>query len=247
MSETKSIKDMYSNDKAGQILTLALEIEGLALLIQRRGDLVNPEVNCILHDKASALLELIKVIAGSHESVEAVAAADSAPVVSCVESVGSKEQYPESEPMEKKDVETAVESEPLAGNIGRDDVHASGSVSSDDMAVADSAIAEEVADSSDSMVEDRQADRHVAEPDAVSVTSASTPVAGHPVFTLNDRFRFIRELFKGSSQDFNDTLRLVSSMSSADEVIEYLSDYLCLDPENPDVVDFTAIVTQRFH
>ncbi len=63
MSETKSIKDMYSNDKAGQILTLALEIEGLALLIQRRGDLVNPEVNCILHDKASALLELIKVIA----------------------------------------------------------------------------------------------------------------------------------------------------------------------------------------
>lgn len=97
------------------------------------------------------------------------------------------------------------------------------------------------------MVEDRQADRHVAEPDAVSVTSASTPVAGHPVFTLNDRFRFIRELFKGSSQDFNDTLRLVSSMSSADEVIEYLSDDLCLDPENPDVVDFTAIVTQRFH
>lgn len=120
MSETKSIKDMYSNDKAGQILTLALEIEGLALLIQRRGDLVNPEVNCILHDKASALLELTKVIAGSHESVEAVAAADSAPVVSCVESVGSKEQYRESDPMEKKDVETAVESEPLAGNIGRE-------------------------------------------------------------------------------------------------------------------------------
>lgn len=247
MSETKSIKDMYSNDKAGQILTLALEIEGLALLIQRRGDLVNPEVNCILHDKASALLQLTKSIVGRQGSDEASVLVDSEPDMPCAESDVFKEQCSEAEPIEKKEVGNPIESEPLADNIGCDDELTSGSVSSDDMAVADSAIAEEVADSSDSIAEDRQADRQAAEPDAVSVTSASKSVAGQPVFTLNDRFRFIRELFKGSSQDFNDTLRLVSSMSSADEVIEYLSDDLCLDPENPDVVDFTAIVTQRFH
>ena len=56
---------MYSNEKAKQILTLALEIEGLALLIQRRGDLVNPEVNYILRDKASSLHSLTEEMAGS--------------------------------------------------------------------------------------------------------------------------------------------------------------------------------------
>lgn len=235
---------MYSSDKARQILTLALEIEGLALLIQRRGDLVNPEVNCILHDKASSLLELTKVIAGQQAHDDAVVSADSEssvvsaePAISTAQCVEEKsEKNPSTEPAEDKTHDNAAEDEAPAADDDFVCRPTADRASADEMAIADSAVEEEVADSGDDVVTDQKA----TEP-------APAQAAELPVFTLNDRFRFIRELFKGSNQDFNDTLRLVSSMSSADEVIEYLSDDLCLDPENPDVADFTAIVTQRFH
>lgn len=243
---------MYSSDKARQILTLALEIEGLALLIQRRGDLVNPEVNCILHDKASSLLELTKVIAGQQAHDDTVVSADSEssvvsaePAISTAQCVEEKyEKNPSTEPAEDKTHDNAAEYEVPAADDDFVCRPTADRASADEMAIADSAVEEEVADSGDDVVTDQKATEPVP-----AAASAQTPaqVAELPVFTLNDRFRFIRELFKGSNQDFNDTLRLVSSMSSADEVIEYLSDDLCLDPENPDVADFTAIVTQRFH
>ena len=116
------------------------------------------------------------------------------------------------------------------------------SVESDDSAIAESAVEEEVADSNVAEAAEERADVHAAA--SSPVTESNQHV--QPVFTLNDRFRFIRELFKGNSQDFNDTLKQLSSMTSADEVVEYLTDDLCLDPENQDVADFTAIVTQRF-
>lgn len=240
---------MYSSDKARQILTLALEIEGLALLIQRRGDLVNPEVNCILHDKASSLLELTKSIAGQQAHDAAVVSVGSAsaviaePAVSTAQCVEEQsEKNPSTEPAEEKTHENAAEDEVPAADDDFVCRPTADRASADEMAIADSAVEEEVADSGDDVVTDQKATEPVP---------AAAPAPAHaaelPVFTLNDRFRFIRELFKGSNQDFNDTLRLVSSMSSADEVIEYLSDDLCLDSENPDVADFTAIVTQCFH
>lgn len=195
---------MYSNEKAKQILTLALEIEGLALLIQRRGDLVNPEVNYILRDKASSLHSLTEEMAGS----------------SC-DPVSSDAIAPE----ESSDDGGCSQAAAPSGSM------AETSVESDDSAIAVSAVGEEAADS------------NVA---ASSPVAENNPQHVQPVFTLNDRFRFIRELFKGNSQDFNDTLKQLSSMTSADEVVEYLTEDLCLDPENQDVADFTAIVTQRF-
>ena len=61
------------------------------------------------------------------------------------------------------------------------------------MEIADSAVEEEVADSGDDVVTDQKATEPVPAP-------ASAPAPAHaaelPVFTLNDRFRFIRELFK---------------------------------------------------
>ena len=179
---------MYSNEKAKQILTLALEIEGLALLIQRRGDLVNPEVNYILRDKASSLHSLTEEMAGSScdpVSSDAIAPEESSDDGGCSQAAAPCGSM----------AETSVESAQLP---------------------LSSPVAE------------------------------SNPQHVQPVFTLNDRFRFIRELFKGNSQDFNDTLKQLSSMTSADEVVEYLTEDLCLDPENQDVADFTAIVTQRF-
>ncbi|MCM1164118.1 MAG: hypothetical protein NC339_07715 [Muribaculaceae bacterium] len=65
-------------------------------------------------------------------------------------------------------------------------------------------------------------------------------------FTLNDKYRFCRELFHGSEADFTDTLDVISAMSSFDEAEEYFYDDLCWDPDNEDVKAFMEIVKRHF-
>jgi hypothetical protein len=61
-------------------------------------------------------------------------------------------------------------------------------------------------------------------------------------FTLNDTFRFTRELFGNSRHDFNEAVNLVEAMSDVDEAREYFYDNLDWDKDNSDVQDFMAIV-----
>ncbi len=65
-------------------------------------------------------------------------------------------------------------------------------------------------------------------------------------FTLNDKFRFVRELFNGSEKEFAETLDVVASMSSMDEASEYFYDDLCWDPDSPEVKEFMEIVARHF-
>lgn len=65
-------------------------------------------------------------------------------------------------------------------------------------------------------------------------------------FTLNDVFLFRRELFGNSQQEFDDTIRLLASMHSIDEVKEYLLVDLQWDPERPEVKDFLGAVENVF-
>lgn len=64
--------------------------------------------------------------------------------------------------------------------------------------------------------------------------------------TLNDKFRFIRELFGGSDVDFNGTLDLIATMHSPAEAREYLLQDLAWDAESPLVADFLAYVDNYF-
>lgn len=192
-----------SDKNMGAMLSLTLEIEGLLLLLQRRGDLVHPEVATLLNQKIS---ELARYAGGVAQAVETPAPVG-APVV---------ELAPEPPAEAEADAE----------------------------AIAASAEFEEV----------EHADMPVPEPEPVpapepKVVEEPAPkvVADTmPKFTLNDRFRFRNELFSGDEKEFSETLSVISGMSSAREVEEYVTDDLCLDPANPDVADFLAIVTARF-
>ena len=64
-------------------------------------------------------------------------------------------------------------------------------------------------------------------------------------FTLNDRFRFRRELFAGNDADFADTLTLLSDMDSYDEAADYLVNDMMWDKDNAAVRDFLAILAQN--
>ncbi len=69
---------------------------------------------------------------------------------------------------------------------------------------------------------------------------------GRLVFSINDRYRFRRELFNGSDVDFNTTLSLVASMDDYEEAADYFLDELQWDEKSPDVVDFLEILKNYF-
>ena len=61
-------------------------------------------------------------------------------------------------------------------------------------------------------------------------------------FTLNDRFRFRRELFAGDDEDFHETLRLIADMDSYAEACDYLYNDMMWDRTSPVVEEFMAIL-----
>lgn len=65
-------------------------------------------------------------------------------------------------------------------------------------------------------------------------------------FTLNDKFRYRRELFGSNDALFADTLDTLTAMTSLDEALDYLYNNLGWDQENDDVKDFVATVTNHF-
>lgn len=54
---------------------------------------------------------------------------------------------------------------------------------------------------------------------------------GQPVFSLNDRFLFIRELFDGDAATFSEAISRVSSFRGFDDAEAYLEGELGLSPE----------------
>lgn len=76
----------------------------------------------------------------------------------------------------------------------------------------------------------------VAEPKLVS--KATEPVK----LTLNDKFRFRRSLFKGSDAEMQDALATIATLSDMNEITDYLCNDLCLDAEDPEVIDFLEVI-----
>lgn len=99
---------------------------------------------------------------------------------------------------------------------------------------------------------------YAAEPHLPEVPD-ETPAAGSPeeeeempsrdlrrLFTVNDLYRFRRELFGNSDSDMADTINLLSAMNSMAEVEDYVYDDLGWSHDNDEVVDFMTIVGRAF-
>lgn len=61
-------------------------------------------------------------------------------------------------------------------------------------------------------------------------------------FTLNERFRFIREVFGGDAVDFENTLHVLEDFDNTDEVADYIYNEMMLDPADRAVADFVTLV-----
>lgn len=65
-------------------------------------------------------------------------------------------------------------------------------------------------------------------------------------FSLNDTFRFRRELFGNSAAEMTDALHMVGAMHSFDEAEDYFYGDLGWDRESDDVKEFMAIIKNHF-
>lgn len=72
-------------------------------------------------------------------------------------------------------------------------------------------------------------------------------IAPSPVkLTVNDRYRFMRELFDGDAEALNCALAEIESFASAAEVEAYVIEVLGFESERQEVADFLAVTTERF-
>lgn len=69
----------------------------------------------------------------------------------------------------------------------------------------------------------------------------------HKAFSLNDRFRYRRELFSNSDVEMNDTLNLVETMHSYAEAEDFFYGDLEWDKESPEVIDFMNVIRNHFY
>lgn len=131
-----------------------------------------------------------------------------------------------------------------------------------DEAVADSTLTEErlMADEDDATpaeplaptIGDAPAPRTVNDEAAPAAESLEDKLARRraadlaTAFTLNDRFRFRRELFRNSAEEMAEAINVISQMSTITEAEEYIFEDLCLDPDNEAVKDFMDIIARHF-
>ena len=64
--------------------------------------------------------------------------------------------------------------------------------------------------------------------------------------SVNDRFRFRRELFEDSDAEMNNAFTMIDSMKSMEEAEDYFYDFVGLDKENPAVQEFMEILRLHF-
>ncbi len=67
------------------------------------------------------------------------------------------------------------------------------------------------------------------------------------MFTLNDRYRFRRELFGNLDAQMNEVLEMLSAMRTIEEGADYLENDLCWDMSLPEVEEFMNILYRYYN
>lgn len=199
------------------MLNLTFEIEGLIMLLRQRDDEMTNEIKKLLVQKVSQLNDALVSDASSGVS-ESKDITDT--------ELAEISEMPEItvEPSEKS---ISAEKDAETENNGLD---------------AEMTEIEEMPEATVASTE-TPISQNNTEP---GIHSPHVHQKGLPTFTLNDKFRFRRELFANNEADFNETLNVLSAMSSLSEAEDYLYNDLCWEPSDENVADFMAVLTEYF-
>lgn len=225
------------------LLNLTYEIEGLLLLHINRGEEASPEMTDLLKKKIAQLATACP--ADAPEKVEQPAAAPQPAVsIPCSEPVNDKEEYNDDFAEEETGTEESLPSAEECRAVMAEEKTA------DDEAVAESVTFEETEDAEPEAGEEQPDAREEAQPDApVRLEDKLSRERAKDIFkafTINDKFRFRRELFRNSQEEFDETLDVIAQMNTFDEAEDYFYNDLCWDADNEDVKEFMETVKKHF-
>lgn len=228
-----------------RLLGLTFEIEGLLMLAERRDDMTPDEIYTMLHDKCARLLSGMSALTG----LSADPVPETTPVLPVDE--GPDDADEANNPEESEDNEAITESVAFEES------------SDADITDVDEAVAE-ISDESDESDEPAEPEPTVVIPEDTTPEPEPEPepeiipepvVKEEPVapkesvahvrsivLTLNDKFRFRRTLFGGSDAQMSDTLAILSGLTDTADLNDFITNDLCWDTEDPEVIDFLAVV-----
>ncbi len=203
-----------------RLLAICYELEGLMTLASTRRETTPPQVHAMMQDKIE---QLRAGLSGSSDI---------------------KEQSNEEQPIAAVE-EISVDTQPEAMEeaIPVTIIEAPTVVMPEQEVIENQHIIESDAETEQPEDDDKE---QISEPIASSPVTILANKFAPISFTLNDKFRFRRELFGNSDIDFADALNVVDAMNSLDELEDYFYNDLCWDPNDENVIDFISIVGARF-
>ncbi len=227
----------------------AYELEGLLLLADNRGADTPEYVFTAIGEK----LDRLQMLLGEREGDEGEETQEDACVVeNDVADAGSEEPEPEPEEdvaevtaEQVADGEYDNEQEPMVELVLDDEPTAEPDAETPN--VADETEDVEAEDNIEEETEANEKASDDSEPlrlDEKLQRSRSKDLKS--AFSLNDTFRFRRELFGNSAAEMTDALHMVEAMHSFDEAEDYFYGDLGWDRESDDVKEFMAIIKNHF-
>lgn len=224
---------------SNSLLNTCLEIEGLLCLVSRRGNAVPENVGQLLVEKATKLRNnLVDFTSSASEEDE-----DDSEIAESAFSEEVADAAPEPEaiiaectPENTVNLSDSIE-ETVAGPSNLSEGEAANV--QDNAEIAESVTAHE----NDASPDDYLQQQALAAESAPIVRNDVAPVE----LTINDKFRFRRELFGNSDVDLAEALQVASQMSSVEEIEDYFYNDLCFDPSDETVKDFIRVVTSKHH
>lgn len=243
------------------LLKQVLELEGLLLIAEKRGDDVPNLVIDMIKQKAAAIGEMAGVAASDNkqgidalpddepddditvefvddeetasadepvaEAPSAPVAAEPEPVVAPEPSVVQPEPAPEPTPVSEPEPTPVDEPEPEPEPVE-----------------APTPAPEEVEPEAESEEFEPDPDDQPLTLDEALQRDMTKDL--RQAFSLNDRYRYRRELFGNSDSVMNETLNLIEAMHSFDEAEDYFYNDLQWEHDSPEVADFMVIIKNHF-
>ena len=230
-------------DEIKSMLREVLELEGLLMVADSRGDETPDAVFTLIKEKIEQLREYTSCLPD-------VAVDEQEPVV---EPEDEPEYVPEAEPEEEIEPEPEEELEP--------EIEAEPEIEEEPEPEPEEELKAEPEPEIEPDVEAEPEIEVEPEPEIIKNVDETAPDAIitldeafirnkakdlKSAFSLNDTFRFRRELFGNSAADMNDAIDLVNAMNSYEEAEDYFINDLGWDAESDEVGEFMEIIRNHF-
>lgn len=239
------------------LLKQVLELEGLLLIAEKRGNDVPNLVIDMIKQKAAAIGEMAGVAASYNKQGIDALPDDEPDDDITVEFVDDEETASADEPVEaESSAPVAAEPEPVVAPepsvVQPEPAPEPTPVSEPEPTPVDEPEPVEAPTLAPEEVEpEAEAEEFEPDPDDQPLTLDEALHRDmtkdlRQAFSLNDRYRYRRELFGNSDSVMNETLNLIEAMHSFDEAEDYFYNDLQWEHDSPEVADFMVIIKNHF-